>query len=108
MGAVMHMVRRENLIQMPDRVGSMRRVVDWLSERLRETCLKATTKKAPAQMSVIETMSLGGRRELMLVNCCGKQFLVAASAEAIQSVVPLRVPRKGRQETRKVKCEETV
>ena len=59
-------------------------------------------------MQLIETMSLGGRRQLMLVSCCGKRFLVAASAEVIQTIVPLRVPQKGRQQTGKVNREETV
>ena len=104
----MHVLRRENVIQMPIRVVGTRGIVDWLLQLFHKTRLTATKKKPQAQMRLIETMSLGGRRQLMLVSCCGREFLVAADAETIRSIVPMRRSRKDEQQEREANCEETV
>lgn len=42
------------------------------------------------QMRLEETLSLGGKRQLMLISCAGEQFLVGGSTESIEVIVPVR------------------
>ncbi len=67
-------------------------VAGWVLARLREyrgTC--ASTRK---EMHLLETLSLGGRRQLMLVECGGQRFLVGGGAESVETIVQVetRVP----------------
>jgi flagellar biogenesis protein FliO len=41
------------------------------------------------QMKLIETLSLGGKRELMLVQCGDERFLVGGGMEQINTIVRL-------------------
>ena len=41
------------------------------------------------QMKLIEVLPLGGKRELMLVQCAGKRFVVAGGPDSIHSIVLL-------------------
>jgi hypothetical protein len=45
---------------------------------------------ARKQMRVLETLSLGGRKQMMLVSCGGERFLLATGAEVIHSLVRLQ------------------
>jgi flagellar biogenesis protein FliO len=40
-------------------------------------------------MHVIETVSLGGRRQLSLVSCGDERFLVGCGADQIQTIVQI-------------------
>ncbi len=40
----------------------------------------------PRQMEVVETVSLGGRRSLILVRCGGQQFLVGCGPEQVNTI----------------------
>ncbi|QHN03912.1 flagellar biosynthetic protein FliO [Granulicella sp. WH15] len=40
----------------------------------------------PRRMEVIETVSLGGRRSLILVRCGGQQFLVGCGPEQVNTI----------------------
>jgi flagellar biogenesis protein FliO len=42
------------------------------------------------QLKLVETMSLGGKRQLILVTCSGESFLVGAGVESIDSIVRLK------------------
>jgi hypothetical protein len=42
------------------------------------------------QLRLLETLSLGGKRQLMLVTCAGESFLVGGSIESVQAIVRLR------------------
>lgn len=39
------------------------------------------------RMKLLETLPLGGKRQLMLVECSGEQFLVGTSNEGVQTLV---------------------
>jgi flagellar biogenesis protein FliO len=39
------------------------------------------------QMELIETLALGGKRQLMLVSCGGEQFLVGGGPESVETIV---------------------
>jgi flagellar biogenesis protein FliO len=43
------------------------------------------------QLQLVETLSLGGRRQLMLVTCAGESFLVGGSFESVETIVRLKV-----------------
>ncbi len=42
------------------------------------------------QLRLLETLSLGGKRQLMLVTCAGERFLVGAGPESVETIVPLK------------------
>jgi len=42
------------------------------------------------QLQLVETLSLGGKRQLMLVRCAGESFLVGGSFESVETIVRLR------------------
>ena len=46
----------------------------------------ATTK----QMHLLETLPLGGKRQLMLVSCGGERFLIGGGSESIETIVRVR------------------
>jgi flagellar biogenesis protein FliO len=41
------------------------------------------------QMQLLETLALGGKRQMMLVACEGERYLVGCGAEAVTSIVKL-------------------
>jgi hypothetical protein len=41
------------------------------------------------QMNVVETLSLGGRKQLHLVRCGTEHFLVGTGAESVETIVPV-------------------
>jgi flagellar biogenesis protein FliO len=52
--------------------------------------------RAERSMKVLETLQLGGRRQLMLVRCGQQQFLVGAGVDGVQTIVAVaanEVPR---------------
>jgi hypothetical protein len=42
------------------------------------------------QLQLIETLPLGGKRQLMLVTCGGESFLVGGGLESVETIVRLR------------------
>jgi flagellar biogenesis protein FliO len=56
----------------------------WASRR----AAKAQQKK---EMELLETLSLGGKLQLMLVRCAGERFLLVGSLDRIESVARLGV-----------------
>lgn len=42
------------------------------------------------QMRLEETLSLGGKRQLLLVSCAGERFLVGGSMESVEVIVPVK------------------
>jgi flagellar biogenesis protein FliO len=41
------------------------------------------------QLRLVETLSLGGKRQLMLVTCGGESFLIGGGAESVETIVRL-------------------
>jgi flagellar biogenesis protein FliO len=56
-----------------------------LLRRFRSEC-----KPEIRQMHLLETLSLGGKRQLMLVTCGGEYFLVGGGAESLETIVRVR------------------
>lgn len=62
----------------------------WLLSHLSGAGIKR--KSVAKQMQLLETLPLGGKRNLMLVSCVGELFLVGGSTEGVESIV--RVSRE--------------
>lgn len=45
---------------------------------------------AEREMRLEETLSLGGKRQLLLISCAGERFLVGGSMESVEVIVPVR------------------
>ena len=58
----------------------------WVLQRLRGGFSQARVER---RMQVAETLSLGGKRQLLLVVCDGQRFLVGASGESVGSIIAL-------------------
>jgi flagellar biogenesis protein FliO len=42
------------------------------------------------QLRLLETLPLGGKRQLMLVTCAGESFLVGGGQESVETIVRLK------------------
>jgi flagellar biogenesis protein FliO len=42
------------------------------------------------QLRLVETLSLGGKRQLMLVTCGGESFLVGGGMDSVETIVRLK------------------
>lgn len=63
--------------------------------------LSGTQAREEAALRVEARLSLGPKKQLVLVNCCGKKVLLAVSGEGISAVMEMGGPKKaarGRKE----------
>jgi flagellar biogenesis protein FliO len=60
----------------------------WVLGLARSWCEPRVSQKR--QLQLLETLSLGGKRQLMLVTCAGESFLVGGSFESVETIVRLR------------------
>ena len=56
-------------------------VLRWWRSRQR------SREEQSKQMQVLETLSLGGKRHLLLISCGGERFLVGGSQEGVETIV---------------------
>ncbi len=52
--------------------------------------LRAESQPVVKQMHLLETLPLGGKRQLVLVSCGGERFLVGGSLESIETIVRIQ------------------
>jgi flagellar biogenesis protein FliO len=57
----------------------------WVLTRLR--VLRGVRSAERKQMRLLETLSLGGKRQLMLVECGDERYLVGGGPEGVQTIV---------------------
>lgn len=62
-------------------------LASWLVARLRVWQGKSVAQQR--QMQLVETLPLGGRRQLMLVACGGERYLVGGGPDSIEAIVRL-------------------
>ena len=60
-------------------------VVGFFSDLVKRRQLGRTQK----QMKLLETLTLGGKRQLMLVSCGEQKFLVGVGADGVQTIVAI-------------------
>jgi hypothetical protein len=65
----------------------MRGVVGWMLSLLRGW---RDQREGQRRLRLVETLPLGGKRELMLVMCAGESFLVGGGPESVQTIVRLK------------------
>jgi flagellar biogenesis protein FliO len=82
----MHLVKqRETLRVLSPKIGGF---AGWVTEWAHAVRVGAKMRRAvKRQMRVIETLSIGGRKQLVLVSCGGEQFLVGTGADSVQTIV---------------------
>lgn len=59
---------------------------EWVAAAWRRTRVKA----AGRELELVETLALGGRRQLSLVVCGGERFLVGCGADSVTSIVAVK------------------
>jgi flagellar biogenesis protein FliO len=81
----MHSLQGTVRVGRPKASSSPAGLATWLLDRL--SGASAKRQVATKQMHLLETLPLGGKRNLMLVSCAGELFLVGGSFEGIESIV---------------------
>jgi len=66
-------------------------LVGWVLAGLRE--YRGVCTSTRKEMRLLETLSLGGRRQLMLVECGGERFLVGGGAESVETIVQVAMQK---------------
>jgi flagellar biogenesis protein FliO len=56
----------------------------WVMALLRGARGQRVTQR---KLQVVETLSLGGKRQLMLVTCAGESFLVGGGLDSVETIV---------------------
>jgi len=60
----------------------------WLIELLRGW--RGQRAMQQKQLRLVESLSLGGKRQLMLVTCAGESFLVGGGMDSVETIVRLK------------------
>jgi len=76
------------------RIGGTRTVPDpgglvgWVLGCMRR--LRSERRSITKQMHLLEILSLGGKKQLALVSCAGRLFLVGGGSDTVQTIVGVR------------------
>jgi flagellar biogenesis protein FliO len=62
-----------------------RGAVGWILDRL--LTLRSRNVTGKRELQLLETLSLGGRRQLMLVECGNQRYLVGVGTECVETIV---------------------
>jgi flagellar biogenesis protein FliO len=60
----------------------------WMLNILRQ--LRRESRSEARLLHLLETLPLGGKRQLMLVSCGGEHFLVGGGPESLETIVRVR------------------
>lgn len=71
--------------------GVLHRAMGWLVDLAGGAWLGSSRVKA-RRLRVVETLSLGAKKQLLLVTCDGEKYLVGTGAESVQTI--MRVGRR--------------
>ncbi|MGD0798370.1 MAG: flagellar biosynthetic protein FliO [Acidobacteriaceae bacterium] len=63
----------------------------WILARVRLARVRVTRGRGRSgrRMELVETLELGGRRQLLLVECEGRRYLVGAGGDSVQSIAEM-------------------
>jgi flagellar biogenesis protein FliO len=64
-----------------------RRLVSWVLGLLTEWRGERVAQRK--RLKLVETLALGGKRQLMLVTCGGESFLIGGGPESVETIVRL-------------------
>jgi flagellar biogenesis protein FliO len=68
--------------------GTIGGVAGWIANFLRVPLSKVRGRSAK-RMQLVETLTLGGRRQLLLVTCDNRSFLIGAGSDQVGTILPL-------------------
>ncbi len=74
-----------------------RGLVGWLWEMWLGLMERGRDRQVRKQMRVIETLAIGGKKQLVLVSCAGERFLVGTGADSVQTIVRVRPEAAARE-----------
>jgi hypothetical protein len=63
-------------------------LASWVLELLRGW--RSQREMQQKQLRLVETLPLGGKKQLMLVTCAGERFLVGGGLESVETIVRLK------------------
>ena len=66
----------------------------WAIAAVQRNRQNAAARRDERELRVVETLSLGGRRQVALVSCGEQKFLVGMGPDTVDSIVP--VPNEAR------------
>lgn len=69
-------------------VAGTQSLAEWLLGLLRSR--RGLREPQVKQLHIVETLSLGGRRQLMLVRCGEERFLVGGGPESVETIIPIK------------------
>lgn len=69
--------------------------LEWLRRVFRTGFAGMGRARGERRMELIETLPLGGKRQLMLVLCDGQRVLVGASGDGVHSIAEMKDPTVG-------------
>lgn len=69
--------------------------VGWAMNAWR-THASSGARRRERGLQVRETLALGGRRQIALVTCGERQFLVGMGSDTVDAIVPIEEPREQR------------
>jgi hypothetical protein len=77
----------------------------WILRSLREWC--GWQEASRKQLRLVETLPLGGKKQLMLVTYAGESFLVGGGVESVQTILRLNMdaPPRTRAEDLSEPCQ---
>jgi flagellar biogenesis protein FliO len=71
------------------RAGFAAPLAAWVRSAVARALPRLAGARAERRMELIETLQLGGKRQLMLVSCDSQRFLVGAGGDSISSIMAL-------------------
>ena len=66
----------------------------WAIAAVQRSREKAAARRYERSLEVLETISLGGKRQVALIACGEQKFLVGLGAESVDSIVPVKTPEE--------------
>ena len=75
-------------IENPKASFEMQGLAGWVLSLLRGWRGERTAQRR--QLRVVETLALGGRRQLMLVSCGDEHFLVGGGVDSVETIVRVK------------------
>jgi flagellar biogenesis protein FliO len=66
-------------------------LVGWLWELMK--VWQGERRRQEKQLHLIDTLSLGGKRQLMLVSCEGESFLIGCGLDTVDTIAALKTNR---------------
>jgi flagellar biogenesis protein FliO len=69
-------------------VAQLHGLVGWIAAVFRGLCSHREVSRT--QLHLVETLPLGGKRQLMLVSCGGENFLVGGGLDSVETIVRVK------------------